>query len=384
MTRPPVLFFHCVDADNCNAQSNNTKAILAHWDSEDLPAAAFYFRNPDNEVVRNPNIRLFKLPSNRLWKAVALITALGRFSGICYPGFASTLDRRVQSLRRALGLDGAVISTLEGVPADSRMHEGQEARLSKLVGHPVYCQGVSSSDMRALDKVKACSDLIIAIGPFLERMADYIWPGPKKACIPLGVNLECFHDRDREPHGERERVHVVGAGSLQPHKRPEMFLELARRHPEADFIWFGDGQMHASLLEKMRSERCRNLSFPGLVDTDTLAEAFRAADIFALPSIAEGVPKVTQEAAACGLPIICMHYFEPFSVQHGVNGFQAENDAAYTAHIATMIGDAQMRARMGAASAEMAKEWNWSRVAPIWQATIRDAVVKAEAGRGGR
>jgi glycosyltransferase involved in cell wall biosynthesis len=381
MNRPPVLFFHCVDADNLNAQSNNTKAILAHWDAEDLPAAAFYFGDPDPAVAGNPNVHLLKLPANRLWKARALVAALGNFSGVCYPGFAVALDSLVLRLRSALGLGGAVISTLEGLPASSHERAAKEARLAELAGHPVHCQRVSPPEMAAIDKVKSHSNLIIAISPFLECMADCIWPEPSKGCIPLGVNLELFHHRNRSPHGENRRVQVVCAGNFHRQKRPEMFVQLAGRHPESDFTWFGDGPLRESLLEQARLDGLKNLFFPGPVVAESLAAAFREADIFTLPSVAEGVPKVTQEAAACGLPIVCMHYFEPISVQHGANGFQARNDADYTKHVATLIRHAEMRARMGAVSAEMAQTWDWSRLAPRWQASIRDMVLETEPVR---
>ena len=97
---------------------------------------------------------------------------------------------------------------------------------------------------------------------------------------------------------------------------------------------------------------------------------FRQADVFTLPSAAEGVPKVTQEAAACGLPIVCMEYYEPFSVQNGLNGFQASDDASYSRVIEMLISDAELRAKMGAASARMALDWSWNDLATRWQNTI--------------
>ena len=380
----PVLFFHSVDAQNLNAQSNNTKEILARWDAADLPAAAFHFRVPDPRVARNPHVRLIKLPPNRLWRARVLVAGLGSYAGVVYPGLSARLDDRVLRLRRRLGRGGAVVTTLEGLPANADETEVANARLSEAAGHRVFGQPISAADLTALEGVKSKSDLIISISPFLQRMASHLWPGPASANIPLGVDLEVFHPRGRVPHGTNERVRVVCAGSFQPRKRPEIFLDLARQHPDADFSWFGDGELRAPLIEQARREALRNVFFPGPLQSPALADAFRQADIFVLPSIAEGVPKVTQEAAACGLPVVCMNYYEPISVQHGRNGFLAENDKSCFAHVAALVADAGMRARMGAASAKIAQEWSWETLAPRWQATIREAVFRARPGCDGQ
>ncbi|WP_306253738.1 glycosyltransferase family 4 protein [Parvularcula sp. IMCC14364] len=380
MSQAPILFFHSVDQDNLNAQSNNVKAILARWDASEIPATAFHFRAPDPLVAANSNVRLIKLPPNRLWKAKALAAGLNRYSGVVYPCLSAVLDDRFRQMRRALGLGGAVISTLEGVPADQRNQIIEQERLSELVGHKVFCQGIKTPDMAALSRVKADSDLLIAISPFLERIANTIWPDVKTADIPLGVNVERFHARDRVPHGSNKTLKVVSAGNVQQHKRPDVFFELARAHPEVEFMWYGEGKQRHQLQSRAASEGLFNLVLPGAVDGDSLAAAFRQADIFTLPSVSEGVPKVTQEAAACGLPVVCMQYYEPFSVRHGVNGYLAEDDTAYAEHIETLIKDAELRARMGAAGAEMAEDWNWAHVAKRWQTAIRDTVHRVAAG----
>lgn len=370
MTRPPILFFHSVDKSNRNAQANNTKEILSRWDAEDYPAAAFYFREPDLRVAVNANVRLIKLPPNRLWKIRAMMAGLGSYSGVVYPGLAAPLDNKVRRLRDKLGLDGAVITTLEGLPANSNEIEARNLRLGEIAGHRVYCQPVPTASYDALDDLKKHADLIISISPFLARMASFVWPESQSATIPLGVDLEVFHSRGRVPHGANPRVKVICAGSFQARKRPELFLDLAKRFPQADFIWFGDGEMRYALVDEIKSSALGNLSLPGSASPCELAQAFRVSDVFAMPSISEGVPKVTQEAAACGLPVICMNYFEPLSVVDGVNGFQAKDDSEFIERVGLLIDNVNLCAQMGAAAAAMAENWDWDQLAKRWQEQI--------------
>lgn len=364
-----ILFFHTVDAENVNAQSGNLKEILARWGAEQ-PAVAFHFRAPDPIVAANPNVRLIKLPPNRLWKAKALAAGLERYSAVVYPTLSAVFDDRVRRMRRALGLGGAVLSTLEGVPVARRNQSSEQDRLSSAVGHKVYCQGIDDDAMRALTRLKSNSDVVIAISPFLRRVGNLIWPDARMTDIPLGVNIDRFNARGRVPHGVNHRIKVVSAGSFQERKRPMLFLELARAHPNVEFIWYGDGALRSQLRSDAANEGLSNLTLPGNVDSDGLADAFRKADIFAFPSVSEGVPKVTQEAAACGLPIVCMEYYEPFSVVHGINGFWAFDDASFTGYVAKLISNSSLRSDMGAAAAKMAENWAWGRLASQWQALI--------------
>jgi glycosyltransferase involved in cell wall biosynthesis len=369
----PILFFHCVDNRNINAQSNNTKAILAGWDSKEFPAEALYFHDPDPAVAANPNVRLHRMPRNRLWKAYALKLIARKYSAVVYPGLSAVYDDRLRYLRKFIGNNDTVITTLEGLPGNAEEEDKENVRLSRMAGHRAYCQGINPTNMRAIDSMKSNADLVVAISPFLERMAAQMWPGRATAQVPLGVNLDCFNSKGRVPHGQNLRVRVVAAGSFQLRKRPELFLDLARAHPEADFTWYGDGPRRVTLQQQARNAGLGNLNLPGLVNAKALAQAFRQADVFTLPAVSEGVPKVTQEAAACGLPVVCMNYYEPFSVEHGVNGFQATDDNAYFSHIAALVGDAELRRRMGAAGAQMAQCWGWKNLGRRWQDTICSA-----------
>ena len=91
---------------------------------------------------------------------------------------------------------------------------------------------------------------------------------------------------------------------------------------------------------------------------EDMVEVFRAAHVACLPSYLEGLPKALIEAAACGLPIVttdvpgCREV-----VHHGENGFlvPAREDAPLAQALRTLIDDADLRARFGAASRQRAE-----------------------------
>jgi len=90
-----------------------------------------------------------------------------------------------------------------------------------------------------------------------------------------------------------------------------------------------------------------------------LPDVYAALDVFVLPSHREGFPRVGMEAAASGLPIVTTNVRGCRQiVSDGVNGFlvPVRSAADLRRAIAALVSDADLRARMGAASAERARE----------------------------
>jgi glycosyltransferase involved in cell wall biosynthesis len=85
---------------------------------------------------------------------------------------------------------------------------------------------------------------------------------------------------------------------------------------------------------------------------------YRNSHIVCLPSYREGLPKTLQEACACGRPIVTTDV--PgcrAAVRHGENGLlvEARNSMALANALATLLGDAELRRKMGAAGRRMAE-----------------------------
>lgn len=154
--------------------------------------------------------------------------------------------------------------------------------LTALLSHKVIV--VSNYDLRVAQKM-----------PFIAH---------KTVRIHNGIDLRMPFD-----HGERIRaafppdVRITGTiGELTRNKNQIALIEEARNNPGMHVAIVGEGEEHARLEERIREY--------GLTDRVKLFgflpahEVLRGFDVFALPSIKEGLPYVLLEARAAGLPIV--------------------------------------------------------------------------------
>ncbi len=282
------------------AQNANAKALVSRFTNPQVRWTAICSEEPVQSVLKN-GIDVLRLSRSRWWKYELLLAYQRSFDVIFYPGVMWP-DEFGMKARRALGRHTPIIATIEGIIADAQA----VAQLSDVVGHRVFSQPGVEHAIPRIRWMFETADHVIAISPFLAKVAKFLY-GEKISYLPLGIDATTFHSSGRK---EPARCRVVSCGTVKNSKNPQLFLQLAARHKDADFVWFGDGQMRLLLLAEGRRMGLDNLAFPGALRPEMLAQEFRNSSIFVLPSHAEGVPKVTQEAAACGLPVVLNGFFE--------------------------------------------------------------------------
>jgi glycosyltransferase involved in cell wall biosynthesis len=361
-----IIVPRLVDADNLNAQNLNARSLLSGFTREKCEWHCACYGKPDPAVSSNSTVTVKRLAPWRAWPWHLALFYQQSADAIFYPGL-EWYDRIGLQWRDRTRRSIPVIATFEGLVGGSE----REERLSRIAGHAVFCHPVSQETSDRIDYILHRADHIVAISPFLAKIARALY-GDKCSALPLGVDLAMFTP-DGRPKSEPAKK-VLGIGTAYPRKRPEIFLSLAERFGDVLFRWIGEGEQRAALIAESSRRGLQNLDFPGPLTRAQIADELRTADVFVMPSRAEGVPKATQEAAASGVPCIVFGYYEPPSVIDGQNGYRVWSDGELEQRLGQLLENPGLCAGMGRTGREMARGWDWSVVAPFWERTLVEVI----------
>lgn len=108
----------------------------------------------------------------------------------------------------------------------------------------------------------------------------------------------------------------------------------------------------------------QGLSFLGRVPRSDIQQEYAKADIFVLPTLAEGSAEVTYEALAAGLPVITTEAAGSV-IRDGIEGFiiPERDPEALANRIEELVENRELRDRMAAAARERAKDYTWDKYA---------------------
>jgi glycosyltransferase involved in cell wall biosynthesis len=158
---------------------------------------------------------------------------------------------------------------------------------------------------------------------------------------------------------------VAAAGQLIPRKGHRYLLQavadLHRRYPQLRLVIFGEGYLNNQLRAQSASLGLGDVvQFAGF--RDDLDDFMGCIDIFAHPALAEGLGVATLKAAAAAVPVVGFAAGGlPEAVVDSETGVLVppEDVDALSGALATLIGDADLRRRMGAAGQDrMQKEFS--------------------------
>jgi glycosyltransferase involved in cell wall biosynthesis len=227
-------------------------------------------------------------------------------------------------------------------------------------------------------------DAVLAYRASYPGLADRI------AFIPTWMDPEVFYPADAGQRralraglltelgfSESSRV-LIYVGRLDSQKDPlcllEVFRALAAERPELVLVIVGGGVLQTEVEAYGRLHGLTHrVALVGPQPQPRVAEWLRAADLFVLSSVYEGMPMSVLEALGSGLPVATMDVGEVRRVvRPGVNGEIASPRSAEALSTAIAVCLDRLAAYAGAPCTEAARDYVPEKVlAPVYQ-TYRD------------
>jgi glycosyltransferase involved in cell wall biosynthesis len=344
MDKIRLLFLPPVDAGNTNAQSLDTREIVLRLPPEKFDCTLLYRQKPDERLLGCRHIRLLKLPGHG--STLRILREL--FSGYHIIASMDYSPASYLFLHTPGFLRGKAKAVLHA-----------EAPVAQMVNPPRLMRFLAYGTLPNCDVYTGITAYVARdVGQNVNRQVRYI--------LPVGVDSKMFSPLQRRSNAVPT---VLFAGTLIERKGPQLVLEAAARFPAAKFrlIGAGRGGYEQVLRHKIAELGLANVVMEGSQPQQRIAEAMRESDVFLLPSRLEGLPKVTLEAAATGLPCIVFNDYETPSVLDGVTGFQVATVEEMTERLAQLINDATLRHAMGQAARQHAERFDWDIVARQWE-----------------
>lgn len=344
MAKVRILFLPGVDAGNTNAQSLNVREIALRLSSDRVESTLWYEDQPDARLQGLSNIRLLQLPARgKTWRILSEMRS--GYHVIAYMDYSPAaylflhLSRRSRSSARA-------VYHAEGPVAQL----GNSSRALRFLYNGTFPRG----------------DVYTGISEFVARDVAGHFGKKISYILPVGVDTGQFTPPDARKNASPV---ILFAGTLIERKGPQYVVDAAQRFPSAKFRLVGSGRggFEDRLRQKISALGLKNITLEGPKAQTELLQIMRQSDIFVLPSRLEGLPKVTLEAAATGLPCVVFRDYETPSVIDQVTGFQVATVDEMMKALDSLISDRPLREKMGIAARKHVEAFDWDRVSPLWE-----------------
>jgi glycosyltransferase involved in cell wall biosynthesis len=265
------------------------------------------------------------------------------------------------------------IASIKGVIADELRNERGFVRLMLRV--QAAFEGLA---------VRRARVVVATSGYSRDRIVEaYGIPASKVVIVPEPIDLRGWETRHGErPDDEAEPPAVLTVAHMYPRKNVAVLLRAYARL-RADRVPFqgwiaGDGPCRRD-WERLRDDLSLHghVEFLGTVSRRELADRYRQAAIFCLPSRQEGFGIVFLEAMAHAKPIVAARAAAvPETVADGEVGLLADpNDPeAFARSLAALLADRNLRRRMGTAGRRRVEDYRADRVARLFLETVQAAL----------
>ena len=235
------------------------------------------------------------------------------------------------------------------------------------IGLPRYGHFTAASLQYEAERI-ALADLIIAPGPFVAQSIRETAPEVPQI---VRASYGSFLPRDLPPRPalppNDRPLRFLFVGTVGVRKGAHILLEAWRRAALPAELWIaGADERHIAdpaLRDLCLGQIPASVRFLGHVSD--MGKVYRDADAFVFPSLEEGDPQVTYEAAAHALPLIVTPTGGARIARDGENALVVPHgDAgALAAALGRLHAEGEMRQRLGHQAAVDAEGFSWERVA---------------------
>jgi glycosyltransferase involved in cell wall biosynthesis len=172
---------------------------------------------------------------------------------------------------------------------------------------------------------------------------------------PNAADTDHFYPRIRAEERARlglspDRTIVISVGALVERKGPLRVMRAIEAMPDVGAVFLGTGPQRPEGEQVLHA---------GPVSSEEVPAWLSAADIFVLPTLAEGSSNAVAEAMACGLPVITTDLPSSRSMVPGEAGILipgADADALKNA-IQLLVAETDTRERMASAALATARQY---------------------------
>lgn len=180
-----------------------------------------------------------------------------------------------------------------------------------------------------------------------------------------------------------EDILVLSVGELQKRKNHQAIIRAIARlnNPNIKYAICGQGELEDYLKKLVSSLKLDNQVF-FLGYRQDIPEIMSACDIFAHPSIREGLGLASLEAMASGLPLVTSNVQGvPDYVENGVTGYMCApmDFDAYAENLNKLVKDKALREKIGTTNITYVQKYRVEVIEPVIKDILNETISQKEA-----